>query len=259
VSDVVVKVGGHAVATPSAMSDLLGSLATEIPALIAHGHRVTIVHGAGPQIDADLAAQGIDGQFVDGLRVTDDATLAVVASGLRRVQRDIVAGLIGHAVSAEGVAGDDGLLTAEPLGPPWGHVGAQPRVDVSRLPIDRMLVPVVSPLARDAAGSLVNCNADVAAGALAGALSAAALIYLSDVAHVRADSDDPTSAIPTLTAAAARELIAAGSIRGGMVPKVTAALTALSAGASRVVITDGQCAGSLTRALGGAAGTVVVT
>lgn len=237
---VVVKFGGSAMGDP----DLLESFAADVVLLRAVGLKPVVVHGGGPQIGALLARLGKETEFRDGLRVTDAETLDVARMVLGgRMNRDVVGAINRHQPVAVGVSGEDaGLIVAAPRDPALGYVGDV--VDVDRRILDTLLardfVPVVSTIGSDGAGQAYNINADTVAIAVAEALGAEKLIYLTDVAGVLTDVDDPTSLVSRLSVARARLLIDDGVIEGGMIPKVTAALDAVEAGVGSAHILDGR-------------------
>ncbi len=252
-STVVVKVGGHSLESDSQIDAVLDSLAPDLLAIRSRGEHVVLVHGGGPQILQLLSALGIESKFVDGLRVSDRATVNVVAMALGQINARLVAGLNARGVSASGLAGPDGeAVRAVASGGPLEFVGE--KLDVNANVVSDRLrhgVVVLNPIATDGAGQLLNCNGDEAAGAVAAAMNAVALVLLSDVDQVRTDPSDPATAVAHLTRAEAMALMASGAIRDGMRPKVAAALTALAAGASRVVIANAEQ--SLLKVLDGAA------
>jgi acetylglutamate kinase len=257
---IVLKYGGNAMA---ASGD--DPLLDDIAARGAAGDRVVLVHGGGPQIDAELAHRGIVPTRVDGLRVTDSATLEATERVLcGDVNKSLVRALLRRGVAAAGISGQDGaLLVARPMkarnGAPLGFVGEI--VDVRPAILQGLLgaglTPVVAPLAVTADGaSALNVNADTAAGALAGALHADAYVVVTNVERVRRDAADPASGIARLTAAEARAFLADGTFDGGMRPKIESALDALARGA-RAVFVCGPGRGALERALAGNGTTVV--
>jgi acetylglutamate kinase len=196
---------------------------------------------------------GLESVFLDGLRVTSPDALDVVAMVLGLVNLRLVANLVARGVPAVGLSGaDDGLVTATVADRKWGRVGSvqkvRPNVLVRRLEGE---VPVLSPLAAEENGELLNCNADAIAGSISAALGAPSLILLSDVDQIRRDPQDPLSALGALTCAEAEELIASGAIHGGMRPKVMAAVEAVRAGARRVIVADGRQPHAIARALSG--------
>ncbi len=244
----VVKLGGHALDSLQPTSPLLTALASDLLELRAEGAHVVIVHGGGPQITDLLEATGRVTQIHEGLRITDEETMEYVAMALSRVNLHLVAALVHSGLACLGLSGvDNGLLRAEPIGPPWGRVGAAPKVD-GELIVNVWrdgLTPIVNPLALDAAGELVNCNGDVAAGALAAALDAELLVLLSDVDQLRADPSAPASALDVVSGEDVRRLIDSGAAREGMRPKMLAALDALEGGARSVLLANGTRAHAL--------------
>jgi acetylglutamate kinase len=153
-----------------------------------------------------------------------------------------------------GLSGADGAtLRAQPVGDRWGRIGASPKVDPDavRALWAAQLTPVFLPLALDDDGGLLNCNADVAAGALAGALDAEVLVLLSDVDQLRRDPADAASAIDAVSAEQVRALLDSGAAREGMRPKMVAALEALGSGARRVILANGTRPHALRDALAG--------
>ncbi|HEY8552175.1 MAG TPA: acetylglutamate kinase [Thermaerobacter sp.] len=223
----------------------------DVAMLRALGVRPVVVHGGGKAITAWLDRLGLPARFVDGLRVTDAATLAVVEMVLAgQVNKALVTGLnqaAGRPI-AVGLSGcDAGLLVARPKRPAGrdlGYVGEIVRVNTAFLLqlLDAGFVPVIAPLAVGEGGTRYNVNADDAAAAVAGALRAEKLVFLTDVPGVMADvdGDGEPETVSRLDADTARAFIARGEIRGGMVPKVEAGLRALAAGAGSVHIVDGR-------------------
>jgi acetylglutamate kinase len=180
---------------------------------------------------------------------------------LSRVNLHLVAALVQSGLSCIGLSGvDNGLLRAEAVGAPWGRIGAAPKVDAELIVNvwGNTLTPVVSPVALDHAGELVNCNADVAAGALAGALDAELLVLLSDVDQLRADPSDESSALDVVSGEDVRRLVDSGAAREGMRPKMLAALDALEGGARRVLLANGTREHALRDALEGSISTTEV-
>ncbi len=237
---VVVKLGGETFAEGQATLDGVVDAAER--------HRLVLVHGGGKRLSAWLDRLGIESRFEGGLRVTEGEALDVavaVLGGL--VNTELVAALARLGVPAVGLSGaDGGLIIAERL-PHLGRVGrvVGARPAVAQALVERGLVPVVAPLALDETGAICNVNADDAAAGLAAAL-AARLVLLTDSDGVRS-ADGRT--IARLDEPAAEELIARGTITGGMVPKVRGALAALRAGSRGAVIAEGRATGSLRRAL----------
>ena len=237
-SVVVVKYGGNA------MSDDLTQFAQDIVLLHAVGIHVVVVHGGGPQIGAMLQRLGVESQFVDGLRVTDAETLDVVRMVLvGKVNRDIVGALNVHGPVAVGVSGEDSsLLHVTPRDPALGYVGDVQ--DVSTSVLERLLaedlVPVVATIGVDTGGQSYNVNADTAAGAIAEALAAEKLVYLTDIDGIRRDVDDPESLLSTIDVDGLQALIEDGTVTAGMIPKVASCVAAVKGGVGHAHILDGR-------------------
>lgn len=270
---IVVKLGGAALAAegvPAAAEGVpaaagsgnngrpapASGLAAELVNLAGRGLFPVVVHGGGPEISALARRLGLQPRFVGGLRVTDDAMLEAAELALvGQVNRRIVAALWRAGARAVGLCGKDGgLLLAERMTEPdLGWVGRIVAVDPSLLwlLLEAGYLPVVAPVAMDAAGRTLNCNADTAAGRVAAALGARRLVFVSDVPGVLTDPADPSSRLPSLTAGAAERLLAGGTCTGGMIPKVRACLDALAAGVPEVRIVDGREPGVLGRAAAG--------
>lgn len=239
-STVVIKYGGSAMVDES----LRNTFADDVAMLHYVGMRPVIVHGGGPHISRAMGQHGIEPQWVDGLRITDETTIRVVQSTLAgEINPDIVRLVNGHGSVATGVSGLDGnLLTARPLDPRLGFVGEVTKVDpgiVSSL-LDQGYVPVVAPLARGEDGKTYNVNADTAAAALAVELGAAKLVYLTDVEGLYRDLGDENSLISRITRDDLDELMASGSVSAGMLPKLEACVRAIDGGVERVHILDGR-------------------
>ncbi len=234
----VVKYGG------SALGDDLSLFAQDVAMLHSVGIRVVVVHGGGPQIGQLLARLGKETEFVDGLRVTDAETLDIARMVLTgKVNRDIVGALNVHGPLAVGVSGEDaGMLRVTQRSPELGFVGdvetVAPQI-IERL-LAQDLVAVVATIGTDDAGQAYNVNADTAAGAIAAALGATKLVYLTDVAGIRADPDDPASVVSRLDVAGLEAMVEAGSITGGMIPKVRSCIEAVEAGVGQVHVLDGR-------------------
>jgi acetylglutamate kinase len=223
----VYKLGGPALE----QAELLPHLAAELARCT---ERVLLVHGGGRSVERELEARGLESRFVDGRRATSPAAMAVVESVLSgAVNGALVAGLVRAGVPAVGLSGRDGLITAR-ASPALERAGTPETVhpEVLETLWATGLVPVVSPVADDAAGGAVNVNADEAALALARALRAASLVYLSDVDGVRVGS----ATVDALDAGQAERHIAEGTIAGGMALKVRMALEAAASGIDEVVI-----------------------
>ena len=237
---VVIKYGGSAMVDDA----LRSSFARDITLLGLLGLRPVVVHGGGPHISRAMARAGIEPRWVDGLRVTDEKTLGVVRATLAgEINPDIVRLLEDHGAAASGFTefGSE-LLVARQLHPDLGFVGEIVDVRTDRIEglLDRGVVPVVAPLASGADGNDYNINADTAAGALAAALEARKLIYLTDVEGLYRDLDDESSLIDAIFINELRELLGSGSVSAGMLPKLQSCLEALKNGVPQAHILDGR-------------------
>ncbi|HEV2300482.1 MAG TPA: acetylglutamate kinase [Stellaceae bacterium] len=237
---IVIKYGGHA------MEDLAGgqSFARDVVLLKQVGIHPVVVHGGGPQIGGMLRRLGIESRFVDGLRVTDEATMEVVEMVLAGTVNKALVALINAAGGcAIGLCGKDGgLIRAKKLlrdGIDLGFVGEPEAIDGRVLETLKAsdIIPVIAPIGAGAAGETYNINSDTVAGAIAAAVKAARVLLLTDVAGVL---DGGKKLIPELSAAAARRMIAEGTIYGGMIPKVETCLEAVDGGVEAAVIVDGR-------------------
>jgi acetylglutamate kinase len=240
---IVVKYGGNALA--GADHDALGAFASDIVLLWSVGIRPVVVHGGGPQIGALLARLGLGTTFVGGLRVTDAETLdAVRMALLGQVNPDLVAAINVHGPLAVGLSGADSrlLVTRPAADPRLGFVGDVAAVNatvIARL-LDQRLIPVVATIGADPSGQARNVNADTAAGAIADAVGAEKLIYLTDVEGLRRDVSDASSLVSALTADQLEALVASGAVTEGMIPKVAACLKAVRGGVRQAHILDGR-------------------
>lgn len=243
-SIVVVKYGGSAMVD----ENLKKSVIQDIAMLKYIGLKPVVVHGGGKEITSLLDRLGKKSEFLDGLRVTDEETAQVaemVLSG--SIAKALVDELEGVGIKAVGISGKDGrtMLCSRKLdekGRDLGFVGQIDKVDTSLL--DTLLannfVPVVSPVGVDGKGNTYNINADYAASAVAGALSAQKLVFLTDVEGILKDKDDPSSILRTLSKAQALSYIADGTIKGGMIPKVQCCIDGLEKGVESVHVLDGR-------------------
>jgi acetylglutamate kinase len=238
---VVIKYGGAAMTDPS----LNEEFARDVVLLKYVGMNPVVVHGGGPDITRYMERLGMEVKFVDGLRVSDEATVEVAKMVLVGKQnKDIVLRINRHGQPAVGLCGDDGLLftVRKQLAggeTDIGFVGQIERVDVDVLRhIAADYIPVVASVGADTEGNSYNVNADAAAAAVAGALGAFKVIFLTDVEGWRADPEDPASRISEATAAEVRERLP--GVSGGMRPKLEACLHALEAGVPNAHIVDGR-------------------
>lgn len=237
---VVVKYGGAAIGAQSKLDTTL----QDVAALRMVGMRVVLVHGGGKHITALLDKLNVPTRFENGYRVTDQAALECAELALSaQVNKAIVADLARLEVSAVGLSGKDGrLITAAVKDPALGRVGTITRVDpkVLHTLLDADFLPVVSPIALGEDGNGLNCNADDAARAVAEALGAEHLVFLTDVGGILIDSHNSKTAVDRMDTRRAEELIDAGLIAGGMVPKVRGCIHAIQSGVGEVSILDGQ-------------------
>ena len=237
---VVVKMGGGAMTDPAGDR----SLAQDVLLLKSVGVRVVLVHGGGPQIDDMVRRLGMTPEFRDGLRVTDAETLDIVRTVLvGKINRELVAAINRQQPVAIGVAGEDGgLLRAAPRDPELGFVGdvAEVNASVLQLLLDDGLAPVVSTVGADADGQAYNINADAAASAIAQALGAEKLIYLTAAPGLLDNASDEASLIPRLSLDQLRARMADGTAGAGMIPKLRACAEAVEGGVGAAHILDGR-------------------
>ena len=244
----VIKYGGAAMTEES----LRESFARDVVLLKFVGIHPVVVHGGGPQIDEHLARLDIEPKRVEGLRVTDDATMEVVEMVLAgKINKEIVAMIARHGGHAIGLSGvDDGLVRAEKLEPVRTRAGAevdlgrvgqidrvQPEVLQALIGSERSFIPVIAPLGVDSQGRSLNINADTMAGALAAALKADKLVLMTDTAGV---CDRDGKLINSLTEPEIARLRDAGVISGGMIPKLECALDAIADGVQKCHVIDGR-------------------
>ena len=246
----VVKYGGHAMGDEAAARDF----ARDIVLLKQVGINPVVVHGGGPQIKAMLARLQIESAFVDGLRVTDAATVEVVEMVLAgKINKEIVTAIQAAGGKAVGVSGKDGRLieatrlTRTRKDPAsnveqvvdLGFVGEPSLINTGLIDVfhDTDIVPVIAPIGVGSASETYNINADTAAGAIAAALKAKRLLMLTDVRGVL---DGEKRFLSSLSAERARAMIAEGVISGGMIPKIETCLDAVDRGVEAAVVLDGR-------------------
>jgi acetylglutamate kinase len=227
---VVVKYGGNAMVEPA----LASAFADDIVLMRAVGMRPVVVHGGGPQIGELMDRLGKKPEFRDGLRVTDAETLDIARMVLvGKVNRDIVASINVHGPIAVGLSGEDaGLILASARNPDLGFVGDVEAVNpgiIHRL-LAEGLIPVISTIGADIAGQAYNINADTVAGAIAVALEAEKIVYLTDVEGLYADFADPASLIRRIAPDDLQSMLDDGTLTGGMIPKVAACVHAATHG-----------------------------
>lgn len=249
----VIKLGGSVMEDENALRHVL----IDIVFMETVGMRPVVVHGGGAAISRAMDSAGIKPHFIQGRRYTDDATLKIVEDILAYETNESVARRIeeygGRAMNlnfrTSNVLFGERITLPSENGPiDLGHVGRVTRVD--RGVIENLCyagqVPVIPSMAVDEkTGQKLNVNADTAATAVAQALGAEKLMYMSDVNGVRRDKNDPNSIIHSLTADEARELIRSGAVEGGMIPKIEACLETLDRGVRKVHIIDGRVRHSL--------------
>lgn len=239
---VVVKYGGNALTDGD--GDGLDLFARDIVLMRSVGIRPVVVHGGGPQIGELMARLGKVPEFRGGLRVTDAETLDIARMVLvGKVNRDIVSAINIHAPLAVGLSGEDaGLITATARDPALGFVGDVAEVDTTILDrlLNEELIPVIATIGSDEQGQAYNINADTAAGAIAEALAAEKLVYLTNIEGLRRDVSDPSTLISSITSAALDDLIGSGALSEGMIPKVEACLRAVRRGVGHAHILDGR-------------------
>ena len=259
---IVVKYGGHALPRAGTPDAIL----KEVANFHNSGKKIVLVHGGGPQVDAELLVHGIATQMISGYRATTPEVFEVVQKVLSgQVLRTRVNQLIGYGANAVGLsAGDGEMIRAERMAPTVngqsvdiglvGDVGStNPRL--LRTLLDADFLPVISPVAVSANGEGLNLNGDLAAGAIGGALQADEVIFMTDVPGIYRNYPDPDSLISEISAAELEDI--ASTFASGMIPKCKAALSALSAGAKQVRVIDGRDSANLVLAFAGLGGTVV--
>ena len=239
---VVVKLGGAALD-----AELDRALAQDVLLLRSVGVHCILVHGGGPQINAWMDRLGLKPEFKGGLRVTDAETLEIVRMVLvGKINRDLVATVnreAGEEPVAVGVSGEDaGLLVASPLDPELGFVGevAKVRADVLDRLLREGLTPVVSTIGSDDAGQAYNINADDAARAIAAAMAAEKIVYLTAAPGLLKDVEDPSSLVRRITSAQLRATVGQAGVEGGMIPKLRACADAVDEGVRSAHIIDGR-------------------
>ena len=243
---VVIKYGGAAMIEP----ELKEEFARDVVLLKYVGMNPVVVHGGGPDITSYMERLGMEVRFVDGLRVSDEATVEVAKMVLVGKQnKDIVLRLNRHGQPAVGLCGDDGRLFTVKKQLASGETDIGFVGEIETLDVDVLLhiaedyIPVIASVGADAEGNSYNVNADSAAAAVAEALGAFKLVFLTDVEGWRAEPDDPDSRISEATAAEVRERLS--EVSGGMRPKLEAAVHALESGVDNAHILDGRLPHSL--------------
>lgn len=237
---VVVKYGGNAMTDEALKKSVMQDL------LLLHlvGVKVVLVHGGGPAINEALEKMQVVSQWKDGLRVTDPATMDVVQMVLAgKVNKGLVANLVELGGKAVGICGIDGnMIKVHQKDPELGLVGAIDEIDTSLVKsvLDGGYIPVISSVGVDDKGNAYNINADTVAAKLAGALSAEAMIAMTNIDGVMRDKDDPSTLLTNLTVEETENLVAEGIIAGGMIPKVECCTLAIKEGVEKVFIINGE-------------------
>ncbi len=244
---ILVKFGGSAMESPEQMDSILNDVAF----MWTVGMLPVIVHGGGKAISRALTAANIPTTFVQGLRVTDKASIDVVADTIKnQVNKEVVRRLEAFGAKVEPLSGEAVFHVHKKTGKDpdtgasvdWGYVGIPDACDTGpvREILHRGAIPVVCPLGIGDDGALYNINADHAAAALAKSLKPRKLAFVSDVPGLLRDPKDPSTLISTLRLSEADELMANGVVGGGMLPKIQSCLDAIHAGVRKVHIVDGR-------------------
>lgn len=240
---IVIKYGGAAMMH----DELTQKIMEDVTLLKFVGMNPILVHGGGPDINHMLASLDIKPNFVDGLRVTDDATMEVVQMVLTgKINKEIVAKLNGMGASAIGLCGIDGNIIKAVKAPPkngvdLGNVGQITSINTTLLNTlaHDQYIPVIAPVGTGDHGESYNINADTVAGAIATALKAEKLIFLTDTDGIRTNEDDPESLLYVAAKTDILNMIDEGKITGGMLPKVQSCLAAIEKGVKRTHILNG--------------------
>jgi acetylglutamate kinase len=237
---VVVKYGGSTMGDP----ELADHFAADVVLMHHLGMRVVVVHGGGPQVSAAMRDRGKEPVFVDGRRTTDAETMEIVREVLAEtVNAEIVETINAHGAYAAGLSGEEGMtLQSSPRDPATGFLGTIDTVDPARINalLEASRIPVIAPIGIDDAGQTYNNNADSAASAIAVALNARKLVLLTDVPGLSRDLGDPDALISEVSVNQLRDLIADGTVHGGMIPKCECAIEAVDGGVERVHLLDGR-------------------
>ncbi len=244
---VVVKYGGAAMENP----DLVGSVMRDIVFLEAVGINPVVVHGGGKAITAAMRQENLQAKFIDGQRVTDEASIKIIDRVLGEVIGPSLADKIKELGGKAKVLSGKEVLFADKATPradaagnkiDLGFVGDITSVNIKEVQklVDAEIVPIISPLGKGRDGQIYNINADIAAAKIAQALKAHKIIYLSDVNGVRRNPRDENSLMSTLTPDQIQQLKEEGVIEGGMIPKVDSALEALASGVGKIHFLDGK-------------------
>ena len=236
---VVIKYGGHAMVN----EEMKHSVMEDIALLRLVGIKVVLVHGGGPEISTMTKKLGIESQFVNGLRVTDDETAEVVQMVLGgKISKGLVNILESLGAKAMGICGIDGsMIKAKKISDDLGFVGEITEINESIILdiLDKDYIPVIATLGCDDNSNTYNINADTAAAKIAGKLGAEALISMTDISGLLLDKNDPDSLVSRISTSEIDKLIDDGIISDGMIPKVKCCTDAVDDGVNKVFILDG--------------------
>jgi acetylglutamate kinase len=263
---IVIKYGGHALPTSHQTPLQIDPILSQIAQWQAQGEQIVLVHGGGPQINAELEFHNLPAEMIGGYRNTTPEIFELVQQVLSgKVLRTLVNQLIGAGANVVGLSsGDGGVIRARPMRPAIdgvasdiGQVGDIDQVDGAflQLLLNQGYLPVISPVGVTESGMGLNLNADLVAGAVAGALKADQVIFMTDVAGIYRDFPNPESIIDQMSASELERL--APTFSAGMIPKVKAALFALEHGASSARVIDGRELSNLRLAVAGSGGTLI--
>ena len=239
---IVVKYGGSAMLD----EELQKNVIKDVVLLKLVGFKPILVHGGGKEISRWVGKVGMEPHFVNGLRVTDADTMEIAEMALNKVNKHLVSMVESLGVRAIGVSGKDGgMLTVKKKysgGEDIGYVGELTKVDPTILQdlLEKDFLPIVCPIGMDEDFQSYNINADDAASAIAEAVHAEKLAFLSDIEGVYYDKEDPSTLISELNVSEAKELITSGRVIGGMIPKLQNCISAIENGVNRVHILDGR-------------------
>ena len=244
---VVVKYGGSAMLDQTLKENVI----KDVVLLKLVGFKPIIVHGGGKEISRWVGKMGMEAQFVNGLRVTDQATMEIAQMVLAKVNQDLVTMIQALGIKAVGISGKDGgllkvekkLADGQDIGFVGNITGVEPKILYDLLEKD--FLPVVFPIGYDENYNTYNINADDAACSIAEAVHAEKLAFLTDIEGVYKDKDDPETLISELKVSEAQKLISEGYVGGGMIPKLQNCISAIENGVNRVHILDGRIPHSL--------------
>ncbi|MBR3003803.1 MAG: acetylglutamate kinase [Lachnospiraceae bacterium] len=237
---IVIKYGGNAMVSEELKQEVM----EDIVLLWLIGIKVVLMHGGGPDINEMMDKLGMEPKFIDGLRVTDEDTISVVQMVLAgKVNKTLVNLIEKHGGNAMGISGMDGrLIEADFKDEKLGYVGEIKKINIAPVTdlLEKGYIPVISTIGCDKEGNVYNINGDTAAAHIAGSLKAKRFIAMTDIAGLLKDKDDPTTLISEISTDQIPELLADGTISGGMIPKVKCCVDAINMGVDKVIIMDGR-------------------